>query len=265
MFKFAFDQPSTSAQPTTNDDLPQPPRQITYVAQSPLDTQQHDAVTFSNDAVLLRKSTATAPSHLTPHGADIVPRVYEGGFKLWECAGDLVQYLHETQTSRLPNRAVLELGAGHALPAIVAARLRAAAVDVQDYNEEVIRSVTMPNVAANVDDKSVHNFRFFAGSWRGLPAVLKRQYDVILSSDTVYATEQNAALAECILTSLAPDGVAFVAGKTYYFGVGGGMRSFESQLAQQAARIGVELRMQTVREIRDGVSNVREILQIQRV
>lgn len=53
--------------------------------------------------------------------SDIVKNKYEGGFKLWECSEDLVEYLmnnlkfvHEF----VKNRNVLELGCGHALPAI---------------------------------------------------------------------------------------------------------------------------------------------------
>lgn len=50
--------------------------------------------------------------------SDVQTGVYEGGFKLWECAVDLVRYMREAP-GPAPAR-VLELGCGHGLPGIYA-------------------------------------------------------------------------------------------------------------------------------------------------
>jgi hypothetical protein len=51
--------------------------------------------------------------------SDLVPGVYEGGFKIWEGCLDLVKYLHE-EAIPLRNLRVMELGCGHGLPGIFA-------------------------------------------------------------------------------------------------------------------------------------------------
>ncbi len=47
--------------------------------------------------------------------SDLVPGVYEGGFKIWECAHDLAQFLSTRNFSGL---SVLELGCGVGLPGL---------------------------------------------------------------------------------------------------------------------------------------------------
>ncbi|KAI3637393.1 hypothetical protein MIR68_004042 [Amoeboaphelidium protococcarum] len=91
---------------------------------------------------------------------DLVPNVYEGGCKTWECSIDLCLYLyqffqsvdhnHNVLLSR-PLR-VLEIGCGSALPSITCMQFGnqyVQTIDVQDYNKEVIEMVTMPNFLLN--------------------------------------------------------------------------------------------------------------------
>lgn len=270
MFKFGFDDPDLprDASGGSNSSEHQQksvakPRRVSISGQESLSNREHDVVPVGEDGeLLLRKSVARVPSHLSPEGADIVPSLYEGGFKLWECAVDLTEYVIRNPQV-VKGKFVLELGAGHALPAIVAKLKGAEVVHVQDYNEDVLRLVSMPNVSANVRD-GMGGFAFFAGSWTGLAKVVERSYDVILSADTVYATEQVEALALCIVETLAPGGVALVAGKAYYFGVGGGMGAFAARVRHHAKAHGIALEVDTVREVRDGMSNVREISRIRR-
>ena len=53
--------------------------------------------------------------------------------------------------------------------------------------------------------------------------------------------------------------MAYVAAKTYYFGVGGGSLAFKHQVEQQ---LPVTTRIRSVAEVDDGVSNKREILEL---
>nr|XP_053645551.1 histidine protein methyltransferase 1 homolog isoform X1 [Cherax quadricarinatus] len=81
---------------------------------------------------------------------DLVPAVYEGGLKVWECTWDLLQFLADSDIKLKGNR-VLELGCGTALPALYCA-LQGAHITLQDYNEEVINFITIPNVILNLAD-----------------------------------------------------------------------------------------------------------------
>lgn len=182
------------------------------------------------------------------NSTDLIPSVYEGGLKIWECSVDLVEYLLENGMG-FQGKRVLEIGCGAALPGIYAL-LQGAEVHFQDYNDDVIEYVTIPNVLLNVAQQhkqcqletatfdvleTARKYcRFFAGDWGSVVDFINPEragemmYDVILTSETIYAVESHAKLYHFIERHLRkPDGVAYVAAKTHYFGVGGGTRSFE--------------------------------------
>ena len=71
--------------------------------------------------------------------SDLVPGVYEGGFKVWECSIDLVELLVRDKVE-FSGKKVIELGCGHGLPGIHALQ-EGATVDFQDYNAEVLQEV----------------------------------------------------------------------------------------------------------------------------
>jgi SAM-dependent methyltransferase len=183
-------------------------------------------------ARLERVATAqTATAGGVTEASDIVPGRYEGGLKVWECARSLAELVFEKSAVPPPSlfegARVLEIGCGHGLPGLAAlCHGRAASVHFCDFNEDVLRAVTMPNVLRNRG--TLAGARFFAGDWRELAAALPhpRQYDVVLSSDTVYCPESIAPLVGLIGVVLrqSPSGVAYVAGRRFYFGVGGGTR-----------------------------------------
>lgn len=268
MFKFSFDG-SKAEQEASLDSPKESPGQLPAKIEPAtssnlcLSKSSYDYVILCDSFLKLRKSTASPSAHLSPSGADIVPFKYEGGYKLWEGAVDLVEYLFHEKPCDFTGKKVLELGAGHALPSILAARLGAAQIDINDYNSEVLNDVTMPNLQANVESNPV-KIRFFSGGWHSLPALLKMKYDIVLSAETVYTSHQSEELAKCVVETIAPDGIAFIAGKSYYFGVGGGIRAFDQHVNRCAAQRDIPINTRIVREIRDGVSNVREILQIRR-
>ncbi|KAG6548631.1 hypothetical protein Mapa_009785 [Marchantia paleacea] len=91
---------------------------------------------------------------------DLVPGKYEGGLKLWECTVDLINTLRrEIKDGQLSFRGkrVLELGCGHGLPGILACLKGASTVHFQDFNAEVLRHLTIPNVEANLQQDQARN------------------------------------------------------------------------------------------------------------
>jgi protein-histidine N-methyltransferase len=87
---------------------------------------------------------------------DLSSGFYEGGFKTWECAIDLAAFVanHVTLTEDRDWQ-VVELGAGSGIPSLAIlrkalSRTRLGTKSVRftfcDYNEEVLKLVTMPNV-----------------------------------------------------------------------------------------------------------------------
>ena len=80
---------------------------------------------------------------------DLIPGLYEGGMKTWECAYDLVDYLSKIDFD-FTGMKVLELGCGTGLPSIYALMKGAGSVSLQDYNPEVVDCITIPSVLLNL-------------------------------------------------------------------------------------------------------------------
>ncbi|CAG8776976.1 14537_t:CDS:2, partial [Cetraspora pellucida] len=191
---------------------------------------------------------------------DVVHGFYEGGLKTWECSLDLVEYLSiKLKDVNLSGNKVLELGCGSALPSIyLLSTQHSLCVDFQDYNEDVLKLVTIPNILINTvlrpqsDDileldiveetsclNQLKNSRFFKGDWNELTDILnlhsnQEKYDIILSSETIYNLNSIPKLYNVIKHALKyPNGVAYIATKTIYFGVGGGILPFRQLIEKE--------------------------------
>lgn len=75
--------------------------------------------------------------------------------------------------------------------------------------------------------------RFFSGDWSTFLALVSKEdpppnYDIILTSETIYNTAYYAVLHDTLQKLLAPDGRVYLATKSHYFGVGGGLHLFET-------------------------------------
>ncbi|XP_030809455.1 histidine protein methyltransferase 1 homolog [Camarhynchus parvulus] len=188
--------------------------------------------------------------------SDLIPGVYEGGLKIWECTYDLMDYLSEAEIE-FTNKTVLDLGCGAGLLGIVALQGEAARVHFQDYNSTVIDEITLPNVVANCisegrsgkDRKAskppskrprkaegspdvLSRCRFFSGEWSQVSQLLSNskpclKYDIILTSETIYNPDYYSALHDTLAQLLDGNGCVYLASKVHYFGVGGGVYLFE--------------------------------------
>lgn len=195
--------------------------------------------------------------------SDLVPGVYEGGLKTWECAADLVAQLDRSEG--LGARAI-EVGCGTAIPSVYLLQrmLRESSsgtLYLCDYNEEVLSLVVYPNLLLawhfhsheldapgelDIDDELISAFetdlarrgitlRFFAGGWDSY--ALDDKFDVVLSSETVYAEETLPSLVALLRRASHPTSLCLVATKVMYFGVGGGLTAFEHAVRQSGGSV----------------------------
>ncbi|KAG9480594.1 histidine protein methyltransferase 1 homolog [Eleutherodactylus coqui] len=187
--------------------------------------------------------------------SDLISGVYEGGMKIWECTFDLLRYI-EDEDVNLEDKRVLDLGCGAGLLGIVSLKQKAKIVHFQDYNSTVIEEITIPNALVNYNSDHVttntdgeprgkrvkksevkagplSKCRFFSGEWSHFTQLMQNQvppmkYDVILTSETIYNPTYYGALLDVFQNLLANDGIVYLASKSHYFGVGGGVDLFEN-------------------------------------
>ncbi|XP_042500330.1 histidine protein methyltransferase 1 homolog [Macadamia integrifolia] len=273
--------------------LPPPPLCIEVLPSEVSSTAKYttDSVNLSEGLALLKGRVSTHEVFALSN-SDLVPGKYEGGLKLWEGSLDLVKTLHsEIQDGRisLTGKRVLELGCGHGLPGIFACLEGSSVIHFQDFNAEVLRCLTIPNVSANLRKEPVQlsttneternnsesEVRFFAGDWSEVHQYLLHLhdigdedslglkleqhpiagYDVILMAETVYSISSLQNLYALIKKCLScPHGVVYMAAKKHYFGVGGGTRQFLSVVAKDGVMVS-----NLIAEVADGSSNVREV------
>lgn len=124
------------------------------------DIELNKVVVESDEAALDRES-------------DIVPGVYEGGYKVWECSVDLAIFILQRKC-QLPDHGagrVIELGCGHGFPGIAALKVGYTKVVFSDLNAEVIDQATWPNVFLNCRD-FMADVRCYSGDWDALSSTL---------------------------------------------------------------------------------------------
>uniref|UniRef100_A0A0D9XCW5 protein-histidine N-methyltransferase n=1 Tax=Leersia perrieri TaxID=77586 RepID=A0A0D9XCW5_9ORYZ len=257
---------------------PPPAVEVLLSEESPVVTGELEAVVV-DDSLSIYKGRASTSDVFGVRNSDLVPGKYEGGLKLWEGSLDLVKTLNsDIKEDRLlvGGKRVLEIGCGHGLPGIFAGLKGASLVHFQDFNAEVLRCLTIPNVKANLlKESSQKKFTsgsvgFFAGDWSEIDSLLLRGdadldkstdnhennnayngYDIILMAETVYAISSLTNLYKLIKKCLRyPGGVVYMAGKKHYFGVGGGTRQFVRLVTEDGA-----MQSNLLAEVADGSSN----------
>lgn len=78
----------------------------------------------------------------------------------------------------------------------------------------------------------IEHIQFYSGDWKSFNNTLESNvnFDFILSSETIYNEENYMKIIDILKHRLSSNGVAFIAAKTHYFGVGGSVGQFESCL-----------------------------------
>lgn len=214
-------------------DLPNSAHKLYHIRLDSLKRAAEPTTHPSRDA-LMELVDETNTSH-----SDLLPGRYEGGLKVWECTHDLLTHLSESKFD-FRDKLVLDLGCGAGLLGIRALLGGAKSVHFQDYNEEVINYMTVPNVAANAkksanisDSLSFNRCRFFSGDWESFAAMVDCKYDVVLTSETIYSTQSQPRLIRALAKLVATHGVILLAAKMHYFGVGGTIGGFLTLLSQR--------------------------------
>ena len=199
---------------------------------------------------------------------DLISGVYEGGFKTWECSIDLASHTRSARTvvelgcgSGLPSLAAFTDALQHDRPITLI---------LQDYNDVVLRYLTLPNlllawcrhaqttgtgkgvedgagkawedegeieVDAVKDDflaavkSGKVSIRILQGGWGREMAELIGSVDLLLASETIYNEASLPHFIDTIARCVSPEsGVALIAAKSVYFGVGGGVESFKRMI-----------------------------------
>ncbi|CAG0918082.1 unnamed protein product [Notodromas monacha] len=187
--------------------------------------------------------------------SDLLPGNYEGGFKVWECTWDLIKYLTDINFD-FSGKKVIDVGCGQGLCGIHALET-ADLVLFQDFNESVLEFATYPTVAVNRCGSALTKAMFVSGSWLRFLCFLDernllRTFDVLLTSETVYEKSSVKDLASVVSKSVRAGGVAFVAAKAYYFGVGGSPKDLRRALED----LKVSFAWEEVFHTTDGVQRV---------
>ena len=179
-------------------------------------------------------------------------------------------------------------------------------VVLTDYNNSVVMDATLSNLVLNclfarhdheddmaswipsAVDSLLQNVRVGAGDWMDMSEQLLQiqnrqqddgrsllpsdgKFDLILAAETLYSESAACETAVLLQRHLRPStGVAYVATKRYYFGVGGGVDSFrkfanEVNMKHEETTGTTRLTIETVRVHDNGTGNIREVLKVQNI
>uniref|UniRef100_A0A336MFF5 protein-histidine N-methyltransferase n=1 Tax=Culicoides sonorensis TaxID=179676 RepID=A0A336MFF5_CULSO len=284
MFKFGFQIEEDGTNSDEGDD------QKDHAPSFPPQTDDSLNETFAQcDEILLKNYTDDESSELTNFSSndyeiwypksveldatqrthsDLLSGVYEGGLKIWECTQDLADFLSNTNENgkcilnEFEGKRILDLGCGVGILGILSLIHKPSNVTFQDYNKEVIERTTISTILSNksiYDEIELDYVSLYSGDWDNFVNYLEKlgdkKFDYILTSETIYNEKYYSKLLNVFKNLLNADGMVYLAAKTIYFGVGGGLRSFEHALEKSN-----EFESESVWKSESGV--LREILKI---
>lgn len=227
-------------------------------------------VSITNDISLkLCKSTVNDTKY------DIIPHIYEGGNVLWECSMDLARFLVNSKyilkrNDRKQNEIeLIELGCGHGILGLVSLALGCLNVTFSDYNREVLLSTTWKNIILNepiLPICDLRSIKCYSGDWIDLSNMLNDTfYDVIVAAEVFYSIEACHKVCFFIVKHLNVNGIALLANKRFYFGVGGGVLSFMDIFNKNISTMTKTFKIEIIQSYEDGKSNIRDIIQVIRM
>ncbi|CAK3769780.1 Histidine methyltransferase 1 [Lecanosticta acicola] len=171
--------------------------------------------------------------------SDLRPGIYEGGFKTWECSVDLASLLLDRGPRKDIDELVrcdqiVELGAGTALPSMILFRhaiqndIHGLTFTFADYNEEVLRLITLPNIILNW--AAVTGYGQLDESRPGLTEESKGEFELTPDAISQFLAEMklenlainmlsgpwSSTLAEYIPPSAPEMGLVILAAETIY-------------------------------------------------
>ncbi len=117
---------------------------------------QEDAAGDADSAEGAGQGRGTEPVHEVNSDTDLIPQVYEGGLKTWECSLDLVSTLRDRygdDAANLRGKRILDLGCGTAIPTAYllrrlfdqpasAQQVARTELHLLDFNEHVLELVS---------------------------------------------------------------------------------------------------------------------------
>ena len=222
-------------------------------------------IEFSNDKSLsnislnyIHFNNSLIKSTNVPENTDLISGKYEGGIKIWECDKDLLEFLPSIYNDSWKNKNILDMGCGHGLPGIYLLLKGINEICFQDFNKEVLDNITKnyinqlkENLGLNFENK----IKFVDGDWGMFQ--YDKKFDIIISGDTLYNNQNYEKIYNLIKNNLNKDGEAYFASKRFYFGVGGGSSEFKQFIIDRN-----EFKISQVKQIKDGINNIRVILKI---
>jgi len=184
---------------------------------------------------------------------------------LWECERDAIFFLQNSAIldnfSKTSN--VLELGCGSGLLGIFLLQQGFNNLTFQDYNEEVLRFWTVPNILLNTGPSGLRSCSFTNTSWAGFENKNLyrkseapnhgKKFDLIFGADILYEVKNYKDLIGLIEQHLSASGMAIISSKAFYYGNGGSVAEFK-QFVEHSS-----LCYERLLNIQNGMSNRREV------
>ena len=163
-------------------------------------------------------------------------------------------------SNHFPKR-IVEFGCGAACPSIVALMKfdNIEEMILCDFNDDVLTHLTYPGVLLNVGEMKSNVVKYIAGTWdHSLSILLNGKFDLIITAETLYTEDSTQDIFRLIEKHLSFNGIALIASKKYYFGVGGGTFHLQNLLNHDDCQLKCEI----LQSYEDMKTNIREVLKI---
>ena len=248
-----------------------------YISKNEIHLKKDENLTYAkNISKILDKLNIQIFEKKLEKFPDVKKKVYEGGFKIWECELDGLKFIKEKKIN-FEKKKILELGCGSGLIGLHCLLEKCEKVFFQDYNKEVLFYHTYINIFLNKNNLKEINYEFLAESWSNMAnsenlkfynselfslkkKKIDSKFDFIFGGDILYEIENYNDLI-CLLDKfLSFQGKAFFITKMYYYGNGGNLYEFEDYVKKSGIFVS-----DIVFECNTKSSNKRVVLEIKRI